>query len=205
MLAARRTVRRRSEPKAWWRRRTRIAPVSVTRTTSAVRTAAVLALGAFAVHQLRYLAGLGHGANGPEHSYLGTLLPFLVVLAASSAVGATAVTLTSARAAGRSAGWAFCAAALLLIFCAQETAEGLAPFAHGGWTAVPIAVLVGRAVSALLALFRTVERRLALPRSRRLPRAPSVLGRPRASGGRALTREPLAFGLARRPPPVTLG
>jgi hypothetical protein len=70
---------------------------------------------------------------------------------------------------------------------------------------VPIAVLVARVASLLLALFSSVERRLVRPRSRRMPRAPAVLGRPRASGGRALTREPLAFGLARRPPPLAFG
>jgi len=178
--------------------------VGITRTTSALRTGAVLALGAFGVHQLRYLAGLGHGAGGSEHSYLNIVLPFLVVLTASSAVGATAAALTSRSATGRSAGWAFCTAALLVIFCAQETAEGLAPFAHGGWTAVPIATVIGRVVSLLLSVFRSVERRLVTSR-RRIPRAPSTLGRARPCDGRALAREPLAFGLARRPPPLAFG
>ena len=90
-----------------------------------------------------------------------------------------------------------------MIFCAQETAEGLAPFAHGGWTAVPIAILVGRLVSLLLSAFRSVERRLAA--SRRRPRAPSVVGQARSCDARSLAREPLAFGLARRPPPFVFG
>jgi hypothetical protein len=177
--------------------------VSVTRTTSAIRTAAVIALGAFVVHQLRYLAGLGHGPGGSEHSYLSVVLPCLVGLAPSSAVGATAATLTNGSVTAPTPGWAFCTAALLGIFCAQETAEGLAPFAHGGWTAVPIAILVGRLVSLLLSVFRSVERRLT--RSRRMPRAPSVLGRPRPAQTRTVARKPLAFGLARRPPPVAVG
>jgi hypothetical protein len=178
--------------------------VSVTRTTSALRTGAVLALGAFGVHQLRYLAGLGHGPGGAEHSYLSVVLPFLVVLAVSSAVGAAAAALMSGPANGRSAGWGFCTAALLVIFCAQETAEGLVPFAHGGWTAVPIGIVIGRLVALVLSVFRSVDRRLV--RSRRpVPRAPSRLGRARPRDGRALTRKPLAFGLARRPPPLVFG
>jgi hypothetical protein len=184
--------------------RTRIARVSVTRTTSATRTASAIALGAFAVHQLRYLAGLGHGPNGSEHSYLSVVLPVLIVLAASSAVGATAAALASGRAGRRTPGWAFCSAALLVIFCAQETAEGISPFAHGGWAAVPIAILIGRLVSLLLLLFRSVERRLVAA-SWGVPRAPAVLGRARRSDAPLRAREPLAFGLARRPPPSVFG
>ena len=178
--------------------------MSVTRTTSAVRTGAVLALGAFVVHQLRYFAVLGHAAGGSQHSYLSVALPLLVVLSVSSAVGATAVALTKGPASDASPGWAFSTAALLLIFCAQETAEGLAPFGHGGLTAVPIAILVGRLVSLLLSFFRSVERRLVRSKRAR-PRAPSKLGRARRSDGCSLTREPLAFGLARRPPPLVFG
>jgi hypothetical protein len=168
--------------------------------TAAVRTSALIALGAFVVHQLRYLAFDGGAATGAEHSYLSAVLPVLVALAASSALGATAVALSTGSATRRSAGWAFCTAALLLIFGVQETAEGLAPFAHGGWIAVPIAIVVGRAVSMLLALFRSVEQRLtSSPPTRR---APAVVGEARACRARALTGEPLAFGLARRPPPL---
>jgi hypothetical protein len=168
--------------------------------TAALRTSALIALGAFVVHQLRYLAGGGAAAVGPQHSYLGDVLPLLLVLAVSSALGATAVALTTGSATRRSASWAFCATALLLIFGVQETAEGLAPFAHGGWIAAPIAIVVGRAVSMLLALFRSVEQRLTASRPRR--RAPAVVGQPRPCRARVLARDPLAFGLARRPPPL---
>jgi hypothetical protein len=167
--------------------------------TAALRTSAVIALGAFVVHQLRYLAGGGAAAVGPQHSYLGDVLPLLLVLAASSVLGATAVALSTGSATRRSAGWAFCTTALLLIFTVQETGEGLTPFAHRGWIAVPIAIVVGRVTSMLLALFRSVEQRLTVPRPKR--RAPAVVGQARRCRARALTREPLAFGLARRPPP----
>ena len=160
-----------------------------------------MALGAFAVHQLRYFAA--GAAEPPGHAYLGVVLPFLVLFAASSALGATAVVLLTGSTARRSAGWAFCTAALVLIFGVQETAEGLAPFGHGGWIAVPIAIVVGRIMSLLLAMFESVERRLASART--MPRAPAVLGRPRRGHARPLACSPLAFGLARRPPPPTAG
>jgi hypothetical protein len=169
-----------------------------------VRTGAVLALGAFIVHQLRYLAAMGHAPGGSEHSYLRVVLPVLVVLAVSSAIGATAAALTNGPENARGAGWTFCTAALLVIFLAQETAEGLAPFAHGGWTAVPIAIVVGRLASLLFRFFRSVERRLA-PTHVSVPRAPSVLGRARRADRRTVAQSPLAFGLARRPPPFALG
>ena len=171
--------------------------MTATRLTAALRTSASIALGAFVVHQLRYLAG-GPG-TGAEHSYLSAALPVLIALAVSSALGATAVALTTGAAARQSAGWAFCTTALLVIFAVQETAEGVVPLAHGGWVAVPIAIVAGRLLSMLLALFRSVELRLtASPRPSR--RAPAVVGRARRCRARALAAEPLAFGLARRPP-----
>jgi hypothetical protein len=173
--------------------------VNAARTTAALRTSAFIALGAFAVHQLRYVAGGGASAVGPEHSYLAEALPVLLVLAVSSALGATAVALTTGSATPRSPDWAFCATALLLIFGVQETAEGVAPFAHHGWIALPIAIAVGRVASMLLALFRSVEQRLTVSLPTR--RAPAVVGQAQPCRARALARKPLAFGLARRPPP----
>lgn len=174
--------------------------MSVSRSTFAVRTSALIALGALAVHQLRYLAG--GDATSQGHSYLGVLLPLLIVLAASSVVGATVAAVSTGSRTGRSASWASCAVALMVIFGAQETAEGLAPFAHGGWIAVPLAIAVGRVISLCLALFRSVERRLVAVRARRVARAPAVVGRARLGCAPPLAGEPLAFGLARRPPPL---
>jgi hypothetical protein len=172
--------------------------LSAARITAASRTSALIALGAFVVHQLRYV-GDGAAAAGPQHSYLAEALPPLLVLTASCALGATAVALSTGTPTRRSAGWAFCTTALLLVFGMQETAEGVAPFAHRGWIAVPIAIVAGRVVSMMLALFRSVEQRLTVRRPVRRP--PAVVGQVRACRARTLTREPLAFGLARRPPP----
>jgi hypothetical protein len=200
------------------RRTTRIAALSATRTTAALRTSAAIALGAFVVHQLRYLVGYGDGAGAAlgaqGHAYLEAILPLLVVLAASSVVGTLAAAVLSSRhttAAGRSAGWAFCAAVLLLVFGVQESVEGVlftghpggpsAVLAHGGWIAVPIAIAVGGVVSLLLSCLVSVERRLAEARPRAMPRAPAVIGRAKPLQARRLACEALAFGLARRPPP----
>ena len=195
--------------------------MSVTRATSALKTSALIALGAFAVHQLRYLAGYGDSAGtalgAQGHAYLAALMPVLVVLAASSVLGAIVAVALSRRpgAPSRGPGWAFCAAALLVVFGVQETTEGLlssghpgglaALFAHGGWIAAPIAVAVGRVVSLMLAGLGTVERKLAEARPVRSPRAPAVVGSARLPHARPLACEALAFGFARRPPPITTG
>jgi hypothetical protein len=186
--------------------------VSVGRTTAAFRSSAPIALGAFVVHQLRYLGGGG----GSGHGYLEVLLPVLVVLAASAVLG----TLVAARASGRTtggsvAGWTSCAAALLVIFGVQETVEGMLSaghpggpagvLGHGGWIAVPLAIVIGWVVSLLLRGLASVEQRLAGARPAAARRAPASLGRARAMQARALTGEPLGFGLARRPPPQPSG
>ncbi len=195
--------------------------MSVARATSALKTSALIALGAFAVHQLRYLAGYGDGAGSAlaaqGHAYLLAVLPVLVVLAASSVLGALAAVALSNRSGAPSgrAGWAFCAAALLVVFGVQETAEGLlssghpgglaALLGHGGWIAAPIAIVVGRVVSLLLAALGSVEQKLFKDRPVAVPRAPAVIGRPGPRRTRALACETLAFGFARRPPPIPTG
>jgi hypothetical protein len=188
------------------------------RTTAALRTSAAIALGAFAVHQLRYLAGYGDAAGtalgAQGHAYMAAILPLLVLLAASTVFGTLiAAALSAPRTTGarRSAGWVFCAAALLLVFGVQETVEGVlfaghagglsAALAHGGWIAAPIAIAVGGVVSLLLSCLVSVERSLAAARPRTVPRAPAVVGRAKPLAARRLACEALAFGLARRPPP----
>jgi hypothetical protein len=191
--------------------------VSIARTSSALRTSTLIALGAFAVHQLRYLAAYGDGAGAAlgaqGHTYLEAVLPLLGVLAALATLGTLAVAALGrgSKVASRGAGWAFCTAALLAIFGVQESAEavlsaghpgGLAALAgHGGWITLPIAVLVGRVVSLMLDGIASIERAVARTPSRRTPRAASTLGRARTAERRNLACRTLAFGLARRPPP----
>jgi hypothetical protein len=186
--------------------------VRVGRTTAALRSSALIALGAFVVHQLRYVGGGG----GSAHGYLEALLPVLVVLAASAVVGTLAVARSSGRTTGGATpGWPSCSAALLVIFGVQETVEGMLSaghpggpadvLGHGGWVAVPLAIVIGRVVSLLLRGLGSVERRLAAARPAAARRAPGSLGRARAMQARAPTGEPLEFGLARRPPPQPSG
>jgi hypothetical protein len=191
--------------------------VSVARTNSVLRTSSLIALGAIAVHQLRYLAGYGDGAGtaltNQGHSYLGTVLPLLLVLAFSAMLGTFAVAAFRRQPglAARGAGWAFCTAALVAIFTAQESAEGLlsaghpgglaALLGHGGWIAFPIAAAVGRIVASLLDGLASIERLLAHGSRRRMSRTIPKPGRPRAAARRSLACRTLEFGLARRPPP----
>jgi hypothetical protein len=192
--------------------------LSPARTTAALRTTASIALGALIVHQLRYLIGYGDGAGAAlaaqGHTYLTAALLPVTVLAVSSlfATVAAGVMFASDGAARRSAGWAFCATALIVVFGVQESVEGVlaaghpgglgAAFGHGGWIAVPIAVAIGGIVSLVLAALGLVDRKLTSVRPRQARRAPAALGRPMAPKARLLTRAPLAFGLARRPPPL---
>jgi hypothetical protein len=192
--------------------------VSFARTNSAVRTSTLIALGAFAVHQLRYLAGYGDSAGSAlgaqGHSYLAAVLPVLLLLAASALLGTFAAALSVRRSSlsPRGAGWAFCTGTLLAIFTAQETAEGLlvaghpgglaALLGHGGWIALPIAVVIGRVVALLLNGLASIERALAPGHVRRKSRPASTLGRARTAERCNLACRTLAFGLARRPPPI---
>jgi hypothetical protein len=188
------------------------------RTAHGVRLAAILALGAFALHQLRYLIAFG-GSSSEElasqgHAYLAGALPILCAFALSALIatlirGRYGASLERQSLPRRA--WVL-AAALLVIYATQESLEGVlaaghpggaaALFAAGGWLAIPLALAVG-ALSALLAgLLEGVE--LAISRRRPsglLRRAPRSLGRHRAGRAPGSALAPLAFGLARRPPP----
>jgi hypothetical protein len=195
----------------------RIARVKLVRIISTARTSTLIALGAITVHQLRYLAGYGdaagHALRSQGHAYMATLLPLLLVVAASATLGSLAVAALgrSPLAARRGAGWAFCTLALLTIFVVQESAEGLlstghpagfaAVVSHGGWIVVPTAALVGRMVAVVIRGLGSTERALSSRAARPVARPAAALGRPRPAPRPSLARKPLAFGLARRPPP----
>jgi hypothetical protein len=192
---------------------------SALRTAQGVRLAAILAVGAFALHQLRYLIAFG-GSSSAElaqegHGYMSGLLPPIAVLILAAAIatlirgteGSSPVGTPFARRVAVFAG------ALLAIFLGQELLEGLiaarhpagpgAVLANGGWLALPLAVAIGALAALLARLLEGVERAIAVVhamRSRR-PRPPAIRGRSLAARGPRLVRAPLAFGLARRPPP----
>ena len=120
---------------------------------------------ALAVHQLRYWLAFGRGATtqlqAQGHSYLHSLVPWIVLLIAISAG-------VFLRALGRALGgrcslprytlsfaalWLVCAACLVSIYVCQEFLEGLFAtghpggligiFGYGGWWSVPAALAVG--------------------------------------------------------------
>jgi hypothetical protein len=188
---------------------------------STPRSAALIALAALAVHQLRYLLAFGSDAHTEllrqGHAYLFQSLPVLI------GFGLSAIAAGLLRAVLRGpAGTAIeshrlrallYASSIAAVFAVQETAEGLlfaghasgiaAVFAAGGWLALPLAMLFGGLCAALdggLAKLESLVARSELRRPR--PRAPR---RHRATSSRAavpLASLPLAFGLARRPPPL---
>ncbi|HEX5146730.1 MAG TPA: hypothetical protein VFV85_06880, partial [Conexibacter sp.] len=144
-----------------------------------LRGAALLPGAALAVHQLRYaLAYQGDCSRAlaqQGHAYLGSLVPWVVLLAGLS-LGATLGRLAQRWAAGprrpsRSVAfgrvWLLAAATLLAIFSAQELLEGTFARGHlagvaavvgsGGWWAAPAALLVGGLLALALCAAQAAE------------------------------------------------
>ncbi|MGZ8665757.1 MAG: hypothetical protein ACXWZM_01455 [Solirubrobacterales bacterium] len=194
---------------------------------SLARTAALIAVGAFAVHQLRYLAGYG-GAAGSElsrqgHGYLSGALPILAAFLLS-AVAAGLLRAFFVRGGGRSGAGvppvslarraALFSIAIAAIYACQESLEGAlsaghpagvaAVLAHGGWVALPLAPVLGVLGALLDRGLSTLEVAIAGshgPRRVRRERTRSAAA-PRSIRFVPLAAAPLAFGIARRPPPL---
>jgi hypothetical protein len=192
---------------------------SALRAAHNVRLAAILALGAFALHQLRYLIALGASSSADlaqqGHGYVTDLLPPLAVLVLAAAL-ATLVRGTEAASPARAPlgrRTALFSVTLLAIFIGQESLEGIvaagqlvgpgALIANGGWLALPLALVIGALAALLARALEVVERAIAVVHAerRRRSRPPSVRGRALPARGLRLALAPLAFGLARRPPP----
>jgi hypothetical protein len=193
--------------------------------SGALRTAGVLTLGALGLHQLTYLlangSDAGHALTAQGHSYLFTLAPALVsvavgVLLATLALSTAGPARRARAAACRSveARGAMLAVAFLAVFGIQEVVEGalIASHPHGlaalaeCWVALPLALPIGALAALVLGGLERADRLIAAVRSRqRLPRAPRKIRfpRPRWDDGLALSCRALAFGLARRGPPVS--
>jgi hypothetical protein len=187
------------------------------------RASGVLLVGALVLHELRY--ALGYGSDAQEalarhgHAYLEQLIPALVALSVAL-VGGTLLAPRSGRGAAAGRGLlgraALYAGLLLAVFCAQELAEAWlagghpggvdALVAHGGWTAIPLALALGAIAAMATRGLERVEVRLAAAYSRRLRHRPRIELRSFAAGAETppLAALPLAFGLARRPPPAAL-
>lgn len=185
-----------------------------------LRLTSLLALAAFAVHQLRYLVAFG-GDTGRElshqgHDYLASAAPFAAGLLLAAFMATLLLARSGAPAAGgsglRRAG--FCGLAILAVYLTQETVEGAmspghptgldAVLASAGWVALPLALLLGVMTFLVERLLERAEVVLARPRRpvavrRRPPRARGAL---RAGHSRAPRVSPVALGSPQRPPPV---
>ena len=185
------------------------------------RTAALLAAGVLAVHELRYMAGYGERAGAASmahgHEYLSLAGP-LVAAGLAAACGGFAAALLNAWRTGRSEGrgprlstaWATASSVLLAAYVGQESLEALLYAGHpgglagvlgeGGWTALLLSLAVGALLALLLrgasaAIARAARRKPARARSRPVRRE----GCPRFA--LAFPSAPLARHLAGRAPP----
>ena len=181
-----------------------------------VRLASILAVGAFGLHQLRYLIASGPSASAEHaaHGYMAGLMAPIAVLVLAGAL-ATLIRGTEGAAPERRPHGrriALFAGALFAIFVSQESLEAVLAFGHpalvesmlsgGGWVAVPLAIGIGAASALLAGGLERVEHAIAIVHAKRLrSRPPAVRGRALPARGLSLTFSPLAFGLARRPPP----
>ena len=184
----------------------------------------LLPAGALLVHQIRYWLTYGSQAsdelNQQGHAYLGSLVPWIVLLVAGG-LGCFVARLARARRLGGDGGdtrpfvslWATTAAGLVAIYFLQELVEGLFAsgdptsvaeiFGHGGWWSAPAAAAVSFAVVALLRVGRTLVQLAA--RSGRAPRSRTVVTASRRPADVYLAAlPPLAYAAAGRAPPALL-
>ena len=201
-------------------------PFGVNRGTLMRRSAALALMpaAAFAVHQLRYwLAFGGHAGaqlQAQGHSYLHSLVPWIVLLIAIAVGGFL-------RGLGRALGgscslarytvsfaalWLLCAGSLVAIYVCQEFLEGLFAtghpagltgiFGYAGWCAVPAALGVGLVLATIFHGARWVLQEVADRSGRRVPTIPRQSPTARGPGAVWIPRPaPLAGGSSGRGPP----
>lgn len=178
-----------------------------------LRAAAALLPAALALHEGAYALGGGEAAAG-AHGYLERGAPLIAALAASLLLAALLGPLLGARPGGgpdRRAPLAL-AGALLAIFLTQEAFEvivlGGGPAALTAalaivWIALPFALLFGSLAAQAIVWLERAGIALASLASGPPPlRRAAPPQAPPASPARSFAPSPLAFGLARRPPPA---
>jgi len=189
------------------------------------RTAPVALLppAVFAVHQLRYVLAYGSGAGAElqrtGHSYLHSVVPWIVLLLALVVGGFL-------RALGRAfsghtslprytlsfaALWLACAGALVAVFICQELLEGvfatghpagwIGVFGYGGWWSIPAAACVGMVLAAVLHGARWVLAEVARRRSGTRVICGRGVSVPRPVVFASAPLAPLASGWSDRGPP----
>lgn len=180
--------------------------------TRTLRLGAVLLPASLLLHELAY--SIAGGGLIAAHHYLEVVIPLSVALAASLA--AAAVVLPALGEPGREpqpyAPFAL-AGALLAIFVVQELVEatilgggsaGLLASIQVAWLAPPLALALGAVAAGIAVLFdragEKLARRFAQPQRQRRRRRPTAA--PRDPVVEHLASAGLAFGFARRPPPL---
>ncbi len=178
------------------------------------RTAALVALGSFAVHLLRFLIAMASGAHDEVQgqSFLGHVPPTLAAVGFALIAARLWVSYTGTASIRGSAPGSFWrralafAVAIASVYLAQEMLEAALFSGHaqgiagvlgdGGWVAIAIAALLGPLCCLLDVGIGRLQVRLRIPASPALSKlaAPPILP-PGIS--------PLAFGLAQRPPPLS--
>lgn len=141
-----------------------------------VKAAALLLLGALAVHELRYALAYGDAADSVlahhGHGYLAVLAPVLgLVIAAGLGCGLLLAAMrrpcaSPARTRLRVV-WPIAAVGLLGLYTSQELLEGLLTTGHpsgwtgvfggGGWLAIPLCVAFGGLIACAVRVARLVE------------------------------------------------
>lgn len=187
--------------------------------------AALLPPAALAVHQLRYAlafsATTGAELQRTGHSYLHSVVPWIVLLIALVAGGFlwalgrafAGQTTLSRLTLSFSALWLAATAALVAIYVSQEFLESLFATGHpgglagifgsGGWWAIPAAACVGLVLAAVFHGARRVLDGIARRCARPLPRAGRVAPSVTLPADAVLTRHaPLVDGWSGRGPPV---
>ncbi len=185
-------------------------------TGSRAQSASLIALGAFAVHQLRYLFAYGGNSDNElakqGHNYLAHAIPLLLGFALAALTARLVRRLISGHAPSseRRIKATTYAIGIAAVFCCQELLEGAlfaghasglaAIFSAGGWAALPLAALFGVLAAVIDRGMEAIESRIA-PLQR--PQVHASFQATRPAGPRQLGRRlsPLALGLACRPPP----
>jgi hypothetical protein len=178
---------------------------------------ALIGVGAFAVHQIRFMLWYGQGSDGAlgaqGHAYLGVAGPVVLVAAVLASASFLDRLARGARTSAPRFGrlWAAVSALLVAVYCLQESLESLLAsghpggiggvLGHGGWLCVPLSVAVGLVLALVLRGAAHASDLLRRTRSLR-PAPPAALPSLGGSAPFRWPREPWVGGASARAPPT---